>query len=157
MESEKSGLKRIHMTHRNKSEDVEEIRICHGDIDYQGIMKHINDGVVIIREGKIVFANNAFYEISQKGPEQVIGSDFSDFISAADWERVTRYCTERLFTEGMSDTIEFVMPRRGWRSDHRDEGQHCRVRGRPCNTRCIDGYHRTTQDPGRSAKGQRTA
>jgi PAS domain S-box-containing protein len=94
-------------------EDAEEIRICHGDIDYQGIIKHINDGVVIIREEKVVFANNAFYDISQKQPEQVIGSDFSDFISAADSERVTRYCKERVFTAGMSDTIEFVMPRRG--------------------------------------------
>ncbi len=57
-------------------EDAEEIRICQGDIDYQGIIKHINDGVVIIREEKVVFANNAFYDISQKGPEQVIGVRF---------------------------------------------------------------------------------
>ena len=77
MEREKTGLKRIHMTHRNTFEDAEEIRVCQGDIDYQGIVKHINDGVVIIREGTIVFANNAFYEISQKRPEQVIASEFS--------------------------------------------------------------------------------
>ena len=99
------------MTHCNKFDDAEDIRVCQGDIDYQGIVKHINDGVVIIREGTIVFANNAFYEISQKKPDQVISSAFSDFISASDRERVSRYCTEQLFTEGISDRIEFVMPK----------------------------------------------
>jgi len=101
---------RENMTHKT-FEDAEEIKVCQGDIDYQGIVKHINDGVVIIREGKVVFANSAFYEISQRRPEQVIKSDFSDFISTADREKVTRYCKERLFTEALSDTIEFAMPR----------------------------------------------
>lgn len=99
------------MTHHRRFEDNEDIRVCQGDIDYQGIIKHINDGVVIIREGTIVFANNGFYEISQRKPDQVISSAFSNFISAADKERVIRYCTEQLFTEGISDRIEFVMPR----------------------------------------------
>jgi PAS domain S-box-containing protein len=99
------------MTQQNTFEDAERIRICQGDIDYRGIVKHINDGVVIIREGKIVFANNAFYEIAQKTPDQVIASEFSDFISPADREEVARYCTERLFIGSLSDRIEFVMPR----------------------------------------------
>jgi PAS domain S-box-containing protein len=99
------------MTHRNNLEDPEDIRVCQGDIDYQGIVKHINDGVIIIREGTIVFANNAFYEISQRKPDQVISASFSSFIAAADQDRVIRYCTEQLFTEGISDRIEFVMPR----------------------------------------------
>ena len=81
-QEQKGGLKRIHMTHCNKFEDDEDIKVCQGDIDYQGIVKHINDGVVIIREGAVVFANNAFYEISQKKPDQVISSAFSNFISA---------------------------------------------------------------------------
>jgi len=89
-------------------EDAEEIRICHGDIDYRGIIEHINDGVVIIREGRIVFANNAFYEMVQKTRDQVIASDFLDFISPADREEVARYCTERLFTAGLRDRIEFA-------------------------------------------------
>ncbi len=98
------------MTHSSKFEDAEDIRVCRGDIDYQGIVRHINDGVVIIREGTIVFANTAFYEISRQKPEQVISSTFADFISAADQERVARFCTEQLFIEGISDRIEFVMP-----------------------------------------------
>jgi PAS domain S-box-containing protein len=92
-------------------ENAEEIRICQGDIDYQGIVRHINEGIVIIREGVIVFANNGFYEISQKKPEQVIKSDFAGFIASADRQKVTEYCKGRLFTEDLPDRIEFLMPR----------------------------------------------
>ncbi len=98
------------MTNYDNFDDAIDIRVCKGDIDYEGIIRHINDGVVIIREGTIVFANNAFYEISRKTPEQVISAPFTNFIAPADQERVTRYCTEQLFTEGISDRIEFVMP-----------------------------------------------
>jgi PAS domain S-box-containing protein len=99
------------MPNRNTFEDAEAIRVCRGDIDYQGIVKHINDGVVIIREGTIVFANDAFCEISQRKPERVIAADFSSFIAAADREKVARYLKERLFSDGLADRIEFVMLR----------------------------------------------
>jgi len=92
-------------------ENAIEIKVCQGDIDYRGIVEHINDGVVIIREGKIVFANNAFFMISRRSPDQVINSEFSEFISSTDRENVIAYCKERLFTEGLPDTIEFVMSR----------------------------------------------
>lgn len=92
-------------------ESAEEIKVCQGDIDYRGIVKHINDGVVIISEGKIVFANSAFFEISHKTPDQVIRSDFSSHVSPRDREQVTRYCRERLYSGELTDTIEFLLPR----------------------------------------------
>jgi PAS domain S-box-containing protein len=96
---------------RDTFENAEEIRICQGDIDYQGIVRHMNEGIVIIREGVIVFANDAFYEISRKKPEHVIKSDFSNFIASVDREKVARYCKGRLYTEDLPDRIEFLMPR----------------------------------------------
>jgi PAS domain S-box-containing protein len=92
-------------------EDAETIKICQGSIDYQGIVKHINEGIVIIREGIIIFANDAFYEISRKKPEQVIKADFSSFIAAEDQERVAEYITSRFFIEDLPDRIEFHMSR----------------------------------------------
>lgn len=101
------------MNVHNAINEAEEIRVCQGDIDYRGIVRHINDGVVIIRKGKIVFANHAFFQMSQRTPDQVLKSSFSDFISPADRETVSLYCMQRVFTgENLSDTIEFVMPRR---------------------------------------------
>lgn len=99
------------MTRKKTFENAETIRICQGDIDFQGIVKHINDGVAIIREGKIVFANSAFLEISGKSWEEVLKREFSDFICLHDREAVQNYCRERLFTEGLPDRIEFCMPR----------------------------------------------
>jgi PAS domain S-box-containing protein len=98
------------MKSTNNFEEAEEIKVCQGDIDYRGIVKHINDGVAIIREDKIVFANNAFFEIVRKTPAQVINSDFSDYIAPADRQRVMSYCSRLPFAEGLSDIIEFVMP-----------------------------------------------
>ncbi len=99
------------MKRRDTFEDAETIKICQGGIDYQGIVKHINEGIVIIREGIIVFANDAFYEISRKKPDQVIQADFSNFIAARDQEKVAEYCTNRFFVDDLSDRIEFHMPR----------------------------------------------
>ena len=99
------------MKHSDTFENAEEIKICQGDIDYQGIVKHINEAIVIIREGLIVFANNAFYEISRKKPGDVIKADFTSFIVATDRKKVARYCQERFFSEDLSDRIEFLMPR----------------------------------------------
>lgn len=96
---------------RSQYMNAEEIKVCRGDIDYQGIVRHINDGVVIIREGNIVFANQAFFDITQKKSEQVINSEFSSHISPCDRERVTKYCRDRLFSDNLPDTIELLMPR----------------------------------------------
>jgi PAS domain S-box-containing protein len=91
-------------------ESAEEIKICKGDIDYQGIVKHINDGVVIIVEGKIVFANDAFCSMTQKDPAFVLNSDFSNYVRQTDQEKVMPYLRERLFAHTLPDSIEFVMP-----------------------------------------------
>jgi PAS domain S-box-containing protein len=106
-------VERILMKRRDTFEDAEIIRVCQEGIDYQGIVKHINEGIVIIREGIIIFANDAFYEISRKKPEQVIKSNFSNFIAAQDQNKVAEYCTNRFFIEDLPDRIEFHMPREG--------------------------------------------
>lgn len=99
------------MTNRSTFDEAETIRVCRGDIDYEGIVKHINDGVVIIREGTVVFANDAFCEMTRQGRDRIVGADFSRYVAAPDREKVTRFLTERLFTVSLSDRIEFVIPR----------------------------------------------
>jgi hypothetical protein len=48
----------------------------------------INDGGVVIKERRIVSANNAFYEMAQKTPDEANASDFSDVIAAPHQEEV---------------------------------------------------------------------
>ncbi len=90
-----------------------EIAFCNGDIGYSGIVEHINDGVVIIRDGKIVFANRAFCEICRKKPEDILESEFSQLIAPPDRQAVTAFCAERKLGSGVPDRIEFAMMRPG--------------------------------------------
>ncbi len=93
--------------------DEREIAFCNGDIGYSGIVEHINDGVVIIKNGKIVFANRAFSEICRKPLGDLLESEFSGLIAPPDREAVTTFCEERTTTDGLKDGIEFTMMRPG--------------------------------------------
>lgn len=103
------------MTDRNSNRYGEDIGICREDVDYRGIVEHINEGVLIIRDGKIVFANDAFCAMCGRPPDGVISTEFLDFVSSADREAVARYCTERLLSGNLPDRIEFTM--------HQDRGE----------------------------------
>lgn len=114
-------LQRADMAEKNERRDVHVVRICEGDldhhgnvkqIDYQGIVKHINEGVVIIREGIIVFANDAFYEMSGIEAGQAARLDFSDFVSEVDRKRVSEFFLQWLSAETSLDRTEFAMPGR---------------------------------------------
>lgn len=84
---------------------------CQNKIDYKCVVEHINDGVVIIRNGIIAFANHAFCEISQRDLGRVVGLHFSEFISLPDCKTVMDYCENRLLGKSLADRIEFSMPR----------------------------------------------
>jgi PAS domain S-box-containing protein len=89
----------------------EEIVFCNGDIGYRGIVEHINDGVVIIKDDKIVFANLAFYGICQKDPKNILGSKFSEMIIPSEREAVATFLREKIITGLLPDRIEFTMMR----------------------------------------------
>jgi len=91
--------------------DTKEIAFCDGDIGYSGIVEHINDGVVIIKDGKVVFANKAFCDICRKPLEDILESNFSELIAPSDREAVTTFCKERTAADGLKDRIEFTMMR----------------------------------------------
>jgi PAS domain S-box-containing protein len=93
--------------------DTKEIAFCDGDIGYSGIVEHINDGVIIIKDGKIVFANRAFSEICRKPLGDVLETEFSQLIAPQDREAVAAFCAERTSTAGLKDRIEFTMMRPG--------------------------------------------
>ena len=93
--------------------DEKEIAFCDGDIGYSGIVEHINDGVVIIKDGRIVLANKAFCEICRKPLGEVLESEFSELIAPWDSEAVGTFLAERTTTDGLPDRIEFNMMRPG--------------------------------------------
>jgi PAS domain S-box-containing protein len=82
-----------------------------GDIGYQAIVEHINEGIVIVKEGKIEFANSAFFEICRKKPADVLGRPFLDLIAPADTKTVSTFLSARATTDILPDRIEFTMKR----------------------------------------------
>jgi len=91
--------------------EAEDMAFCDGDIGYRGIVEHINDGVVIIKDGKVVFANRAFCEICRKDPEDVLATDFSELIVPADRKTVATFFADRIASGGFPDRIDFTMMR----------------------------------------------
>lgn len=87
------------------------LNVCRESIDYQGIVRHINDGVFILREGNIIFTNNAFCEIAGTGMERLLGRPLADLVIPEDRDRVTRHCVDKLYTSDLSDRIEFSIAR----------------------------------------------
>ena len=94
-------------------EDANLLDVCRQSIDYQGIVRHISDGVLILREGNIVFTNAAFCEIAGRENERLLGRPFSNVVAPGDRERVVRHCKEKLFSPDLTDRIEFTIPKAG--------------------------------------------
>jgi PAS domain S-box-containing protein len=89
------------------------LNVCRESIDYQGIVRHINDGVLILREGNIVFTNGAFCEIAGSDAAGLLGIPFADLVIPEDRDRVVRHCVDKLFMPELSDRIEFSISRPG--------------------------------------------
>ena len=94
-------------------DDANLLNVCRESIDYQGIVRHINDGVLILREGNIVFTNGAFCEIVGGDVQSLLGRPFTDLVIPEDQERVARHCVDKLYTSELSDRIEFSISRPG--------------------------------------------
>jgi PAS domain S-box-containing protein len=95
---------------KNKSTmDLQDI--CSGSIGYQGIVEHINEGIVIIKEGNIEFANSAFFEICRKNSKEVMGTPFLDLVAAADRKTVATFLSVRTDSNVLPDRIEFALLR----------------------------------------------
>lgn len=87
------------------------LNVCRESIDYQGIVRHINDGVLILREGNIIFTNNAFCDIVGRDMTELMGSPFAQLVIPEDQNRVTRHCVDKLYTSDLADRIEFSIAR----------------------------------------------
>lgn len=94
-------------------DDANLLHVCRESIDYQGIVRHINDGVVILRESNVIFTNGAFCEIVGGNPDNLLGRPFADLITEQDRDRVLRHCVDKLYSPELSDRIEFTILRAG--------------------------------------------
>jgi PAS domain S-box-containing protein len=91
--------------------------ICVEDqIDYRAVVSLINEGVIIMHEGRIVFANQAFARMAGMSILEVLGRPLREFISPAHTKAVQE-CIESIGKRfSQEDRIEFQLTKEAWRT-----------------------------------------
>ncbi len=62
--------------------------LAESELKYKTLVEEINDGYVVVRDQKIVFANPAFARIHGWSMDAVIGTPFTDFVAPESRERI---------------------------------------------------------------------
>lgn len=91
---------------RNDNKQAKHIRGADG-IDYEAIVAAINEGVVIVQDGNIVFANSAFSQLTGRSMPEVIGASFADFVSSSDTQDVMESINNIKNRRGRENRVEF--------------------------------------------------
>ncbi len=98
-----------------KRERVEE-SLKQSEEKYRTLIDNIQDGVFIIQDGKIQFANEAFTRMGGYTVEEVIGKDFRELVAPEDLEIVADRYRRRQKGEDIPDEYEFNMMHRDGRT-----------------------------------------
>lgn len=78
------------------------------------VLNHFNDGVFIIEEGLILYANTVFLTLIGYSEEELIGKSFVPFIAEKDRPKVIQYNQARLRGEEVPQEYEFrLLSKRG--------------------------------------------
>jgi PAS domain S-box-containing protein len=109
-EGRKTKMQKEEMTN-GKSEIF---KLLNKEINYKQMLMQIKEGIVILDDCVVVFANPAFCDLTKQNLEDVIGISFINFVTSSDRDRVSKYC--RRAYEGnttQSDRTEFSMDLEG--------------------------------------------
>ncbi len=74
----------LHITERQKAEEA----LVESEKKYRTLIENIQDGVFIVQDSRIQFANDAFAMIAGYTVEDVVGRDFWEFVAPEDLEMV---------------------------------------------------------------------
>jgi PAS domain S-box-containing protein len=97
---------RLENTMRKNKQQERDIRV--GDrVDYKAVVSAVNESIVIMQDGKIVFANPAFNRLTGKSIPEIIGASFVDFVSSNDTKHVMERVKDIGKQRGRKSQIEF--------------------------------------------------
>ena len=83
--------------------------IVEDQIDYKAVVSLINEGVIIMQEGRIVFANQAFARMVGMSVLEILGSPFKEFVSPIHTKAVQE-CIDGIGRQfGQEDRMEFQL------------------------------------------------
>jgi PAS domain S-box-containing protein len=84
------------------------INICpDDDIDPMAVISAINEGIVILKEENIVYANQAFSFMAEKDLSDILGTSFADLVNENERDRVMDYLKTSAGQSCQQEGIEF--------------------------------------------------
>jgi PAS domain S-box-containing protein len=78
-------------------------------LKYQTLVEHSQDAVFIVRDGDLVFANKALFDISGYSREQIIGQPFNELIAPEDRDMVMTRSRDRQAGKTAPESYEFSL------------------------------------------------
>jgi len=84
------------------------IEMRESELKYMTLVEEINEGYFVIRNGRIVFANNAFCQMHGYKHSEVIGKPFWMFISAESRDRVTQIYNDAISNKPAPNIFEYM-------------------------------------------------
>jgi len=76
---------------------------------YRTVVESVGDGMVVLREGRILFANRAMGRMLGLAPGQMTGVRFVDFVRAEHGAAFREYCRRRLMGIPGTDSLDLQM------------------------------------------------
>ena len=73
-----------------------ERRLKESQEKYSAVVENTNEGTIIVQDGKIQFANRASLELVGYTPDELFGSDFSQYVAAEDRELARKRYLDRM-------------------------------------------------------------
>jgi PAS domain S-box-containing protein len=82
--------------------------VCVDDkVDYEAVVSAINEGVLILQEGKILYANEALCAIIGRSQSDLLGSPFSDLVSGDEGNKIEVFLQRAGRGEFLKEGMEF--------------------------------------------------
>ena len=79
---------------------------------YRGLIEQANDGIVVVQDSTVKYANPRMAEIDGSAVEHIVGSPITDHIEAGDLERVTEMYRRRMAGENVPPSYCAALKRR---------------------------------------------
>ncbi|MEN6611815.1 MAG: PAS domain S-box protein [Methanoregulaceae archaeon] len=92
--------------------EIEE-KLARSEETYQALVEHIQDGLFIVKSGKIRFANSQFAAMLGYNPEELLGTTVMDILSPDDRTRARDYDRRRKLGENVPVVSECNFLRKG--------------------------------------------
>jgi PAS domain S-box-containing protein len=79
---------------------------------YRNVVERANDGITIIQDGRVIFANQRLVDLWGGTSEEVTGASFTDFISTNTRHKLVEYYQQRMSGKAIPTTYETQLQRK---------------------------------------------